>query len=178
MKRFLLITIVVLQFVRLALPSLGAVNMCDCATTFNFSCALKVVDWNLVTSSVNPVKTLLNLSARMADTGSPFQPTRKDSSQRPVETTLIVSPSPELVKTNSPLWPISGFSLIATIFIMFLLVLIRRGGVVLCRIQHLFARAREGICAIMQLSFFLRKSLLIRNTINRDFHLITPSIPL
>jgi hypothetical protein len=178
MKRFLLITVVVLQFARLALPSLGVVNFGDCGTSCSFSCALTLVNWNMVTNSINPVKTLLNISARMADNGAPFQPAHNDQRQRPIETTLIVSPSPELVKTNTPLWPISGFLLIATMFVMFLLVLIRRGGIVLCRIQHLFARAREGICAIMQLSFFLRKSLLIRNTINRDFHLITPSIPL
>jgi hypothetical protein len=178
MKRFLLAIIVVLQFARIASPAISAIGAVDYTTTISVSSAMSMVGWNLL-AQLNPVITLLSFSARIADTGSPFQPTHKDQTPRPVETTLIVSSSPELVKTNTPLWHIAGFFGFSVLYIIFLLIASRRDGIVLCRIQHLFARAREGICAIFAIqSFCLRKSLLISTPINRDFYLRTPSIPL
>ena len=146
LKKAMLVTIVILQITRLASASLLLVELSDNGTTLNFSSALTLVNQELL-NQLNPVKTLLNVSTRMADTSAPVQPAKSDNHQRPFETSLIVSSTPELVKTNSPMWPGAGFAVLSLIFMVLLLIPDSRDGVVLCRIQHLFSRAREGICA-------------------------------
>jgi hypothetical protein len=174
LKKAVFLSIIFLQFLRLA-SAMPALDI-ESGTSLNFSAAMTVVNQGLL-AQLHPLKTLAKVSSRMADTGSPFQPTHNENRQRPIETTLIVSSSPELVKTNMPFWPGSGVALFLSVFIVFLFRVARRDGLVLCRIQHLFSRAREGICAaVMQASFFLRKSPLIPQKINGDFLFYTFTI--
>ena len=160
-KRAVLLSIIILQFVRLA-SSLGPVDIADIGAPVNFLNVMTLVNQGLI-DQLNPVKTLLNVSKQMADTSAPAQAPRSNQGSRPVETTLIISSAPELVKTNAPLWSAAGnLAGLSTLFILLLLIITRREGVVLCRIQHLFSRAREGICAsIFSTPFCFRISPLI-----------------
>jgi hypothetical protein len=145
-KRAVLVTIIVFQLVRLASPSLLVVDFSDNGTSLSFSSALNLVNWSLL-AQLNPVKTIMNIATYMADSDSPVQQPRSDQHQRPIETTVFVSSVPETIKSNSPIWPGAGFAMLLIQFMTLLLILVRLDAIVLCRIRHLFARAREGICA-------------------------------
>jgi hypothetical protein len=173
-KKAVLLTIICLQFVRLA-SAMPVIDINDSGTPLSFAVAMAVVNQGLL-AQLHPIKTIVKVSSRMADTGSPFQPTRNDTRQHPVETSLIISSAPEFVKTNVPFWPGNSCAMFAAIFMALLLIVARRDGIVLCRIQHLFARAREGICAIMQPSFLFRESPLMRLQHNGDFLFYTSII--
>jgi hypothetical protein len=145
-KRAVLLYIIVLQFVRLAC-SIGPVDITDLGTSMNFNSAIAQVNCGL-RGNFNPIKTLLDVSACMANPNSQSQPARKNSPQRPVETNLILSTLPQFVKTNTTTG--AGFDigiLAMLLFMVLLLNIFGREGLVLCRVQHLFARAREGICS-------------------------------
>ena len=170
LKRAVLVTIICLQLVRLA-SALASFDVVDFGgTSMNFTSAISLVNQSLL-DQLNPVKTLLKASKHMADSASPVQPAKNEQHQRPLESTLIVSSTPELVKTNTPLWPGSGLALFSILFMVLLLKLSIRDAVVLCRIRHLFSRAREGICAIIAVPLFfrLRRSPLIRLRVDGDF---------
>jgi hypothetical protein len=156
------------QLVRLA-SSVGSFDITDTGTSLNFSSTMALVNQSLL-AHLNPVKTLLNVSACMAGKHAPAQPAKNGHNQRPVEATLILSSTSELVKTNSPSGAGNGFAILSILFMVLLLIVSRSYGIVLCRIRHLFARAREGICAVVATQSFLqRKSPLIRLRVNGDF---------
>jgi len=167
LRKAVLLCLIMFQFVRLA-SSMGTFDVTDNGTSLNFSSAIALVNQNLRVH-FNPVKTLLNFSTRLAATRTPAQPAHDGRQQRPVETTLILSSSPELVKTNSPIAASAALFILSSFLLVLYLILARREGIVLCRIQHLFSRAREGICAYIRTNILFNKSLLIRYSINRDF---------
>ncbi len=169
LKRALLVGIICLQFVRLA-SALASFDVVDLGgTAVNFIAAVSLVDHSL-RDQLNPVKTLLNVSKHMADTTAPVAPAKNDSRQQPLETSLIVSPTPELVKSDTPISTGAGVIALLVTYIVLLLIRNHPEGMVICRIRHLFSRAREGICAFAAGNYCLFTiSPLIRLRVNGDF---------
>jgi hypothetical protein len=157
-KKTVLLVIIFLQLVRLA-SALASFDVVDFGgTSTNFVSAMALANQGLLVQ-LNPVKTIVNVSKRMAVPSAPAVPAKNERRQHPLETTIIHSVSPELVKTVTPLCSASGPALLGAIFILMCLVTTRRRGIVLCRIQHLFSRAREGICVIIAAQSYFFKNI-------------------
>jgi hypothetical protein len=161
LKRLVLLSIIVLQIVRLATSSASFGVGDGPGTALNFLSTIALVNQGLLVN-LNPVQTLLNVSAHMADTKTPAKPAKNNKQQRSTETTIIFASTPELVKTNISTFAGGGFSgrdVLLIVFMLLFILLRGCGGLVLCRIQHLFSRAREGICAVISQQLLAQQNL-------------------
>jgi hypothetical protein len=174
-KRVVLLSIILFQLVGLA-SSVAVSGVADRGTPLGFSSAVIAINQDLL-AQLNPIKALLNISVRLANTSTPCQPAHNNKQQTPPETTLIISSvqEQEIVKTNMLLWASSAidrYGGLPALVMLLLLIVAYWDGIVLCRIQHLFVRAREGICAARLSYNSLKWVPLIRQRLTGFFYYV------